>query len=133
LVKAAMLFLTAWAAAFCAMAATQYVLARSFDLRAIIGFAVAFLAFAFIFAAVQLPLLQYLRRRSRKNLGGRWYRIVAVSCGIVPVLIINGLRMGGISGITRAETLALALAGGVFGLIVGDGFYRRFDCNAERH
>ena len=128
-----MLFFTAWAAAFFAMAATQYVLARAFDLRAIIGFIIAFFAFAFLFSAVQLPLLQYMRRRSRKNLGGRWYRIAAVTCGIIPVLIINALRVGGIAGITRAETLALALAGGVFGWIVGHGFYRYFNCNAERH
>ena len=127
-----MLFLVAWAATFVSLLVIHFMLNGGINLRTLLGLLGAFLGFAVLFAGVQLPLLLLLRRWKKKSLTGRWYALAAVACGVIPVLIIAEVRAGNWQGAQGVELVGWCFSVAVFGLVVGNGFYRGYDCGAER-
>lgn len=133
LVKSAMLFLVAWVPTLVSLAGIHILLKGGMDGRAILGLILTFLAFAVLFAAVQLPLLFFLRRWKKKTLRGPPYILAAILCALVPSLMIEIARNGGWVTTPKSALLGWAVSSVVFGFVVGNGFYRGYDCNAERH
>ncbi len=132
LVKSIMLFLVAWAVTFVSLLVIHFMLNGGIDLRTLLGLVGAFLGFAVLFAGIQLPLLLLLRRWKKKSLTGRWYTLAAVACGVAPALIIAVVRAGGWQAAQGVELVGWCFSMTVFGIIVGNGFYRGYDCGADR-
>ena len=133
LVKSGMLFLVAWVPTLVSLLGIHVLLKGGVDGRAILGIALTFLAFAALFAAVQLPLLFFLRRWKKKTLRGPPYIVAAVLCVLVPTLIVEIVRTGGWEATPKTALLGWAVSSVIFGFVVGNGFYRGYECNAERH
>ena len=132
LVKSIMLFLVAWAVTFISLLVIHFMLNGGINLRTLLGLVGAFLGFAVLFAGIQLPLLLLLRRWKKKSLTGRWYVLAAVLCGVIPVLIIAEIRAGAWEAARGVELVGWCFSVAVFGIVVGNGFYRGYDCGAER-
>ena len=133
LVKSVMLFLVAWVPTAASLVAINYMLKGGMDGEAILGVVLAFLAFALLFAAAQLPLLFFLRRWKKKKLTGRWYVLAAIVCVTVPALVVEIIRGGNWAATPGSALLGWAVSSAIFGLVVGTGFYRGYDCGADRH
>ncbi len=122
-----MLFLVAWTLTLGSMVAVHFMLKGGVDGQTFLGLGLAFIGFAALFAGVELPLLLLLRRWKKKTLTGRWYALAAVTCTIIPVALV---------AFTRAHDVAVLIgwcfAAAVFGVVVGNGFYRGYDCGADR-
>ena len=132
LVKSIMLFLVAWAVTFISLLVIHFMLNGGINLRTLLGLVGAFLGFAVLFAGIQLPLLLLLRRWKKKSLTGQWYALAAVLSGVIPVLIIAQVRAGGWEAARGVELVGWCFSVAIFGLVVGNGFYRGYDCGAER-
>ena len=130
--KSVMLFLVAWTLMFASLLVIHILLNGGINLRTILGLLGAFLGSAVLFAGIQLPLLFLLRRWKKKSLTGRSYTLVAILCGVVPVLIFAVVRAGGWEAARGVELVGWCFSITVFGTVVGNGFYRGYDCGAER-